>query len=294
MNYKNFVSVILILLTFGCSKNQKSESVENGRPFTDDLGEKIYFVENPKRIISLTPALTEMIYELKLDSFLVGNTTYCYYPEDAKNKTKTADLMNVNYEIVSQLNPDLIIVAKEGSTKSNYDRLKQMGFKIFVFDSPDFNGVKRTFIKLASIFGKEALADSITVLWDKRLKAIIKPGKKLTGLALISTFPIFAAGKNTFINEIFKINGVKNIAAEGNVNYPVYSREEILLKDPDFILFVHTEPIETIKKQYPEWKKLKAFRNGNIFFVDADIYSRPGPRIILAAEDLNEKLRNIR
>ena len=86
----------------------------------------------PRRIITLAPNLTEMIYDLGLENKLVGNTLYCDYPEAAKKIEKVGNLLTVNFEKIVTLKPDLVLITVEGNTKETYDKFHQLGIKIFV------------------------------------------------------------------------------------------------------------------------------------------------------------------
>ncbi len=95
-------------------------------------------------------------------------------------------------------------------------------------------------------------------------------------------------GKNTFIDELIRRAGGTNIGAQGIAPYPVLNREEILSQNPDIIL-IPTDikiPVSEMVQKYPEWKMLRAIRKGNVFYVDASILQRPGPRVIAGLQIL--------
>lgn len=294
---------ITILLVFAfiftsCKKEIEKQTINLPINVTDDLG--VIFQSNnaPQRIISLAPNLTEIIYELNLDSLLIGNTKYCNYPEQAKQIEKVGDLLTVDYEKIIQFKPDLIFITTEGNSKESYEKLQRLGFKVFVSNPRNFDGIKKTVVDISKIFAKENIAQNKIAIWDKRIEIIEAESsnfKLQKGMFLISLKPVMLAGNNTFVNEFLKIVGIKNIAFESQANYPVFSREEILKRNPQIIIHTifNNNADAEISQNYPEWKKIDAIKNHKIIYVDPDLFFRPGPRYSIAVEKLWNKLKEI-
>lgn len=264
----------------------------------DDLGVLHSFLEKPKRVISLAPNMTEMIYLLEVDSTLVGNTKYCYYPEEAKSVTKVGDMITFNFEKIVELQPDLILITVEGNQKTAYDKLIDLGLKVFVSNPRDYIGIKKTFNDLGEIFDKEEQTNNLTNEWDSTYNYILDQSKNLKTkdvMILVELNPIMVAGRNTFINSYLEICNMKNFAEDLKMNYPVFSREVVIERDPQIIVYPSSgsENIETLRGMYPEWKALSAVKKGNVFFVDRDLYFRPGPRFTDALTDFYSRLKKI-
>ncbi len=298
MNRIIYTLTVLTLLFVGCTKDipeEKSKSIIN---VVDDLGITYQSEITPKRIISLAPNLTEMIYELGIDSILIGNTTYCNYPKDTINKEKIGDLLTVDYEKIIELKPDLIFITVEGNAKESYDKLRKLGFKLFVSNPRNFAGIKKTVRDISKIFRIENIANNKIKLWDEvieKVKSEALHQKKHNGMFLVSLKPVMLAGGNTFVNEFLKIVGIENIASDSKVSYPLFSREEILTRNPEIIIHaISKDGIEReISNNYPEWKKIDAVKNQNIIKVDPDLFFRPGPRYPMATRDLWNKIKYI-
>ncbi len=261
----------------------------------DDLGNEIRISEIPKRVVTLAPNLTEMLFALGEGDKIIANTTYCNYPPEAKNKTKVGDLFSVNYEKLIGLSPDLIFMTVEGNSKGTYERLLKLGFKIFVSNPRNYEGIKKTFRDFALIFNDSAHADSIVVSWDARVEKIRKERKsknKLKAMFVVSLSPLMLAGKNTFVNEYLKFCNLKNVADASPLNYPVFGREEILKDNPDVIILPEGKIKDTssLLKLFPEWKNLNAIKTGSVYEINPDLFFRPGPRFVKALEFLCKKL----
>ncbi len=287
--YLLFISIITSLFISACEKEKSS--VKSELIITDDLGNSISIENAPQRVITLAPNLTEMIYSLHLQKYLVGNTLYCNYPEEAADVEKVGDMLTFNFEKIVTLKPDLIFITVEGNTKETYEKFKELGLKIFVSNPRNFSGIKKTYMDLAKIFGIESRAKNEISKWDSVTNSISLSSQKnkiLTGAMLIEITPIMAAGKNTFFNEFLELCGIKNIADDSPFNYPIFSREELLKRDPNFIFYPTSldDKLERVIKVYPEWKNLKAIKENKFYLIDRDIFSRPGPRFIDALQNL--------
>lgn len=289
-----FSSISLLLVLLSCKENEKETFIKKTE-IVDDLDSVFHFESIPKRVITLAPNLTEMIYDLGVDSLLIGNTTYCNFPAEAKSITKVGDLLTVDYEKIISLKPDLIFITVEGNSKNSHDKLKEYGFKVFVSNPRNYTGIKKTYSDFGKIFDKEKLASNKIVKWNSIVDSIVAISARPDSSAamfLISIKPIMLAGGKTFVNEFLNFCGLKNISADSKVNYPLFSREEILSKNPNFIIhsFMQKDIELDIEKAYPEWKNLNAIKNRNIISVDPDLFFRPSPRFVIALQYLHAKL----
>jgi iron complex transport system substrate-binding protein len=295
MNLRLHLILIIACFTIAACESKKIETVNHSESVIDDLGNKFKINLAPNRIISLAPNLTEFIYELGLEDKLVGNTLYCNYPEEAKKIEKVGDLLSVDLEKIVALKPDIIFITVEGNTEDNYNKLKELGYNIFVSNPRNFEGIKKTIMDMAKIFGLQKTAAEKISSWQKRIDAVSaksKNSKPLKAMFLVSLNPIILAGKNTFVNGFLEINNLKNITGDVEINYPFFSREDILERNPDII--IHTQ--ENIKSEndlleaYSEWSSLDAVKNDKVYYVDPDLFHRPGPRFAEAAETLYNTL----
>ena len=291
---KTFIFFITLILFVSCSKENK-KTIDSNR-ITDDLGNVLDIDKVPQRVITLAPNLTEMIYYLGMEKHLVGNTLYCNYPPAAQKIEKVGDMLSINFEKILTLKPDLIFITVEGNTKETYDKFGDLGLKIFVSNPRNYEGIKKTYLDFGKIFGLEEETKKNAAEWDSTITFIKNETKKdtpETAMYVVELKPVMLAGKNTFLNEYLDFCGLKNIASDSPVNYPVFSREEIIERNPDYIIYPTggDEDLNTIKTAYPEWKTLNAVKNNHVIFVDRDMYSRPGPRFIEAVKDLYSKIR---
>lgn len=289
MKHFKLILVVFVTILISCKEKQKNVDIKNY--VTDDLHKKIEINEPPKRVITLAPNLTELVFELGFGDRVVGNTSYCNYPDSAKKIEKIADLLTVNLENIASLQPDLIFITAEGNSKSDYSKLVDLGYKVFVSNPRHYNGIKKTLLDMGKIFNKTDYAQSIVENWDERIEIVKTNHDKLiykSVMFLISTNPIFSVGKKSFVHQILTYAGLENITGDSEISYPMYNREELLIRNPDYILMYETNnnDINVLLESYPEWNTLSAFVNERVFYINADLYSRPGPRFVEAVEDL--------
>lgn len=282
------------VLNISCVKENKTSLKKNF--IEDDLGNSMEFKKIPQRIISAAPNLTEILFKLELNEKIIGVTSQCDFPSEAKSKEIIGDMLSLNYEKIVNLQPDLLFITVEGNTKEAYHKLVDLGIKVFVSNPRDLAGIDKTISDFGKIFNIEKIADSVInnfQLRKEKIKQELTSNKK-TSMFVVSLSPLILAGKNTFINEIMIECGLKNIAANSIVPYPVFSREEVLNKNPGFILIPNdlVSVSEKILEYYPEWSNLDALKAKRILLLQPDIFMRPGPRYIEALESLHEEIKN--
>lgn len=292
---KILLLLILTSILFFPGCNKSPEPTAKSKIVIDDIGEKIEFQKPPERIISLAPNITEMIYDLGLGKYVVGNTLYCNYPEAARKVEKVGDMLTYNYEKIVKLKPDLIFIVVEGNTKETYNKFKSLGLKLFVANPRNYESIKKTYLNLGKIFKLDELANKTVSGWDSTVLSIKKKTKSFnkSAMFLVEMRSLILAGKKSFIHEYMEFCGLKNIAGDSPLNYPIFNREEILKRNPDYIIYPDdgSTDINEIMNAYPEWKELTAVKKRQIIFVNRDLYSRPGPRFVDALKDLFTRLQ---
>ncbi len=293
---RKFLFLIVASIIF-ISCNSKTSSSQK-TIIEDDLHHQLNLKLPITKAVSLAPNLTEIIYFIGAENLLAANTLYCNFPPDAKKKPKIGDLVNIDFEKLLKINPDVVLMTTEGNNKAQYNKIKSLGFKVFVSDLKSFEDILRTIKTYGKFFGKEKTAEEKTrilkIEYDS-LRSTVENRPSKTALFLISVHPLIAAGKNTFINEYLTACGLQNSLGKTKVNsYPIINIEELIKENPDFIMLP-----KNVKSQFEELvnqnfllQKLKAVQNSGLIYVNPDLYFRPGPRFTDALKDLIEKLNS--
>jgi len=252
----------------------------------DQVGRTLEVPENPVRIITLAPSITEIIYDLGQEKRLVGVTQYSTYPSEAESLPRIGSYVRPDIEKIIALKPDLCLATKDGNPKHIVDKIVSLGIPVYVINPRNLKQIMDTITRLGSLLHSEQAAAELVADMEKRIRQVQSQVKK--GLHKPRVFfqidaePLFSAGTNTFINELIELAGGINTAA-GEVSYPRYSWEDIIVLQPEIVLISSMagglEP-EYLVKAWKKWNLLSAVINDRIFVVDAELFDRPTPRLV--------------
>lgn len=290
MDRLNVPALLLILVCAGCDRSPDIQP-RGAISVLDDLGQTVVLPKAPARIVSLAPSITETLFALGLDSSIVGVTEFCDFPERARSKQRIGGIMNPNIERIVALNPDLVIMSVSGNTRSDFDKLFELKTTVFVTNPKSVEGIFKSILDLGIVTGTRGEAEILVrQLRAKRdsLVASARAKPKLRVLLFLSLSPVIAAGPGSFLDELLSLANAWNVAATAPTAYPMLNREEILRLQPHVLLATSdvVKSIDQIASAYPEWKSLEAVRAQRLAVIDANILTRPGPRIIEGLKSL--------
>ena len=238
----------------------------------------LLYGQNYRRIISLGPYVTENLYLLGMDKEIIGVTIH-EKEERKRGKEIIGTLLEPNIEKILSLNPDLVIASKEGNRPQVVEKLKFVGLKVIVMDEIfNFNDICKNFLYLAKILGKEKVAKGVVKNEIKRLK---KLQKEFTRDNIKKVFfclgikPLFTAGKKTYIDDMIRFAGGKNIFDDINRKYIAVSFEEVIKRKPDVIIQVKMGEFDFL---WNKFKNIKAVKNNKVFEVEPILFCSPTPK----------------
>ena len=280
-------SLILALFLFaGCSE----ETGENHRTFTftDDRGKDVVLPSPVRRIISLAPSFTEIVYALGAEERLVGVTTYCDYPQEATLKPKVGDFLNPSVERIIAMKPDCVLATAPSQART-IDRLEKLGLNVVQLNPESILGVERCMTQIGEMLDRRDVADSLVGQFSgsiRRLRDITSSieNKKKVFLE-IDTNPLVSTGPASFVGELLTLAGGVNIVQSGS-KYPVVNPEFIIKEDPEVIIVANPAVSTQKVKSRLGWGPISAIRWGRVYSIDAGKISRPGPRAVRGAEEL--------
>ena len=254
-----------------------------------------YAVEPPKRIISLAPATTEMLFALGLGDRVVGVTNFCDYPDGAKKKPKVGGMSNPSLEAVVSLKPDLVILSVDGNPKEFEERLRAMKIKTYVIYSNRISELPKGIRDMGLVLGVKDKADALAADMEYRinkLKTGKKPSPKKKVLFIIWPEPLMVAGPGSITDDALRMLGAENIAGKTASAYPKYSLEEVIRRAPD-IIFIgkgQSSMNEVSEGLLKRLQSTPAAKNNKVFYVSDYLY-RLGPRTLKGIEELEGYLR---
>jgi len=294
MNKVFIIIGFFLLAFFGCRmpQNVPPPNVDT-RVLKDDLDREVRLPAKVERAVSLAPNLTEMVFAIGAGDRLVGVTTYCNYPEEAKAIQKVGDTLNPNMESIIALKPDVVLVSTASQIENFTKTLDQNGIAVFVTNPNSIDSVNTNLLKLGDLFGKTSGAQALVETLHKRstnASAADKKRERLRVLVQLETETIFTVGKASFITDIIEKAGGKSVTDNVDSAYFPLSKETAVATQPDVIILSDSE---SNRRPNEVFKDSPAVKNGRILRVDADILSRPGPRLIDALEQISNYLNEV-
>ncbi len=295
MSFRGFVLGLLALCIYSGLSFEKAWA-ESGHPICvkDSMGVQVCVHDTPKKIISLAPSLTELVFELGAGSSLVGRTTRCNFPDDAKNVPDIGAYMKPDFEKLVAARPDLVLAPKTGIRPELIDRLRRLKIPVYVDDSLNIEDIRNVITNVAKLLRKENEAGQILDDMQSRrdrINKLVKGKEKTTALFVVGVRPLVVAGSKSFLGSLIREAGGVNIAERVDVEYPKFSIEEVIRTNPDVILILDKECHgEDCLNQWKNHIHLKAVQENRIHDLDADLMSRPGVRTIEGLEKLSALL----
>lgn len=266
------------------------------RIVTDDLDRRILIPTQSSRFISTAPSITEMIFAAGGGDQLVGVTTFCDYPEGAKSVAKIGDTMNPNIETILALKPDMIFVSTASQLETFMKTLEANGIAVYVLDPDGLPGIYRNIERLGVIFDNSQAALELSFALQLRVSEVCRitngcldrdkdgPAPDAVRVFLqISKEPLFTIGGSSFLNQIIRDAGGLLATDHIETAFPKLSKETAAVLNPEVIILS-----DSPDNQEPNdaFKNSPAVKNGRVYKINADIISRPGPRLVDALEQM--------
>jgi len=284
---KNRRYVICLLLLFFLNPIKL-----HSKTVIDETGRKIIIPEYPKRIISLAPSITEIIYDLNQEHRLKGVTLFSDYPPQAKKLPVIGSYIHLDLEKIVSLRPDICIGIHDGNPKEVISRLEKLNIPVYLLNPKDFNAVTFSLNNLGKILNCEQRSKFLINDIKSRVNAISKKVEKINSkpgiFFQIGINPIVSAGNSTFIHELINMAGGKNLA-KGQIPYPRFSIEQVIALSPDIIIIAtmaREGGFDQVKAMWKKWKNINAVKNNMIFLVDSNLVNRPTYRLVEGLETL--------
>jgi len=256
------------------------------KTFTDDVGRRVSLAKPARRVVSLAPSATEILFAVGLGTEVVGVTTLCDYPSAAKAKPKIGSAIP-NLEAIIGLKPDLVLAVKSEIIRPDIlAKLSQLNIPLFILAAKTVEEILGHIGTVGSLVGREREARSVAWTLAERVNVIrrrmasIKPVRVFY---VINTDPLISIGSGSFIHQMLELAGGENIVGRTAIPYPKVSLEEVLRRDPEVLLFPvgTSEGIpEHEQQRWRRWTTLSAVAQNRLRQVKAELVNRPGPRVV--------------
>jgi ABC-type Fe3+-hydroxamate transport system substrate-binding protein len=263
--------------------------LDKTKSIKDMMGRSLKLNGPPKRIISLVPSLTELLYTLRLKEKVVGITKFCVHPEEWFNeKVKVGGTKKVNFKIIKELQPDLIIANKEENSEEDIKLLSQL-YPVWLSDINSFDDALHAIEWIGEITDTEKEAQKLIFFIHKSWSNLTPFDlRKRTCVYLIWNDPIMLAGNKTYINDILSRINFENL--EGENRYPIRSIEELKKLKPEY-LFLSSEPFPFNENHRSSYSEI--LPESKIVLVDGEMFSWYGSRMRAAADYFGDFLNDL-
>lgn len=280
----------LIFVSCQSGRTNLADAPVPTREVVDDFGRRVKIPLKIERAVSLAPNLTENIFAVGAGDRLVGVTTFCNYPDEARKIQKIGDTINPSMEAIIALKPNIVFISTASQIESFTQTLDQQNIAVFVTGPKDLEGVYRNLYQIGEIFGtddeaRRKVEEMRRRVADVEARAANAPQVKV--FVQISKEPLFTIGKDSFLTEIIRRGGGVSVTADVPTAYPKFSKETALALQPEAIILSESE-------DNPEpndvFKDSPAVKNGRVYKINADLLARPSPRIVDALERVAKDL----
>jgi iron complex transport system substrate-binding protein len=244
-----------------------------------------------RRIVSLVPSVTEILYAVGAQDRLVGVTDFCTYPPEARRKPSVGGMVSPSLETVVSLKPDVVVVTTAGNREETFGQLRRLGIPTVAVNPTTVSEVLEIIERVGALTEHPAEAGRLVTSLRSRAKAV---SQRVVALArprvlyVVWPEPLIVPGRASLVSELIELAGGRSVTLDAGEGYPRYSVEAALAHSPEVILLARhgfqNRPLA--REQWERFSGLPAVRNGRLHAVDGDIFHRYGPRMIDGLESL--------
>lgn len=269
--------------------------------FNEILGVKLKVPDEPERIISLAPNITETLFMLGLEEKIVAVSYYCNKPPEAKKKPKVGSYWKADFEKILNLKPDLVLTTT-GAQRETNKKLLEKGIPVYPLQLPtSIHGILENIWVIGNLTNRIDEARALIEKLEEKLMRVLqnKPGRRVRVYWEICLGGPITAGAPSYVDTAITLAGGENIFKDKRQNYFQPDFEEVKQRDPEIFLY-EPQPnkemtIEKLKEMIKErgWEEVTAIKRNNIFITESDFLAHYGPSLFDAVEWLNSKINEI-
>ena len=291
------IALLAVISATSCSRSSNQNSVPSvgeTREVIDEAGRRVRVPQRIDRIVSLAPNLTEIVYAVGAGDRLVGNTTYCDYPLDAKKVAKVGDTMHPSIERIIALKPQIVLVSTASQLEAFTNQLSARQIAVYVTNPQSLDDVFRSIQTLGDLFNEHDRAAGIVAVLQQRANAIeaaTRTAKPVKVFYQVAGEPLYTIGRDAFLTDLVRRAGGISVTGDVPGAFPRFSDEAALASKPDAIILPTGGSMgEGNSSVVTALKNSPAVVNGRVYRVNGDLLSRPGPRLVDGLEAMARAL----
>jgi iron complex transport system substrate-binding protein len=264
------------------------------REITDDAGRRVSIPATVDRVVSLAPNLTEIVFAVGAGGRLVGRTSYCDFPPEAKAVAEVGDTLHPSLERIIALKPQVVLVSTASQLEVFTRQLQGQNIAVFVTDPHDLEGVFQSIEKIGEIVGEKDQANLLVQKLRERTNAVeqaVKQKEPVRVFYQVSGEPLYTAGRDAFVTDLMRRAGAASVTADVPGAWPKYSNESALAARPDAIILPSGGSMGEANANVAEaLRQSPAVLHGRVYKINDDYLARPGPRSVTGLEELARAL----
>ena len=259
------------------------------RVVTDDAGRRVALAAPARRVVSLLPSFTELLFAIGAGDRLVGRTTWCDYPPAALAVPSVGDGMPPNVEAVAARHPDLVVLYRSGPNVTAAEQLERLGIRTVLLDLNLLEHLGPAARRLGVLTDRRAAADSLARAMDSLASQPPTPGPRSLVFIVWDNPPI-VIGAGSYLDRLAALAGARNVFHDIRSPSAQVSIETIAARDPDFVAALSDSAVPPRYAGRPEWRVVRAVRARRFLFLPGQLFGRPGPRAAEAVRELRRRL----
>ena len=285
---RTHLAAVLVLAVAACARREHVPA-RGGIAVTDDAGRQVTLAAPARRIVSLLPSFTEILFAIGAGDRLVGRTTWCDYPPEALAVPSVGDGMPPSVEAVAARRPDLVVLYRSGPNVTAAEQLERLGIRTVLFDLNLLEELGPVARRLGILTGRRAAADSLARVMDSLAAQPPTPGTQSLVFIVWDNPPI-VIGAGSYLDRLAALAGARNVFHDIGSPSAQVSIETIAARDPDFVALLSDSAVPPRYAARPEWRVVRAVRTARFLFLPGQLFGRPGPRAAEAIRELRRRL----
>ena len=279
----------LVALTLTACARGEHVPARGGVAVTDDAGRRVTLAAPARRVVSLLPSFTEILFAIGAGDRLVGRTTWCDYPPEALAVPSVGDGMPPSVEAVAARHPDLVVLYRSGPNVAAAEQLERLGIRTVLFDLNLLEQLGPVARRLGKLAGREVQAESLATEMDRVVSQPPAPGTQSLAFIVWDNPPI-VIGAGSYLDRLAALAGARNVFHDVSSPSAQVSIETIAARDPDFVALLTESAVPPRYAARPEWRVVRAVRTARFLFLPGQLFGRPGPRAAEAIRELRRRL----
>ncbi|HYV24803.1 MAG TPA: cobalamin-binding protein [Pyrinomonadaceae bacterium] len=292
------LQILTVAIAFGlalsCSSPQNSNRDQATHEVTDEAGRHVVLPKKIDRIVSLAPNLTEIVYAVGAGDRLVGRTSYCDYPPQAKSVSEIGDTMRPSIERLIALKPQIVLVSTASQLESFTRQLDDQKIAVYVTNPKNLDEIFLSIERLGELFGTSETAKKLATELRNRtqkVEAAVASAKPVRVFYQVSDQPLYTIGRDAYLTDLIKRAGGVSVTADVATAFPRYSDEAALASKPDAIILPSGGSMGNANSNVASaLKNSPAVLSNRVYKINDDHLSRPGPRLVDGLEEIARAL----